>query len=79
MSVDSDQIEDDEFYNKRIALKILKFRCKPNRDMQPEEFKQASMKDMAQSDEVKSFREKCQATHGSIVSRGSQREKNSDD
>jgi hypothetical protein len=46
VSVDSDQIEEDEFNNKRIALKILKFRTKPNKNLEAEEFKQMSMSDM---------------------------------
>jgi len=49
MSLDSEQIEDEEFYNKRIALKILRFRSKPRTEIQAEEFKHASIKDMAKS------------------------------
>lgn len=49
MSLDSEQIEDEEFYNKRIALKILRFRSKPRKDIEAEEFKHASIKDMAKS------------------------------
>jgi len=51
----------------------LKFRCKPIKAIEAEEFKQMSMTDMSKNDEVKAFREKCQATHSSLVSRGSQR------
>ena len=73
MSLDSEQIEDEEFYNKRIALKILRFRSKPRKDLEAEEFKHASIKDMASSGQVANFRQKCQATHSSLVSRGSDR------
>jgi len=73
ISVDSDQIEEDEFNGKRIAIKILKFRCKPNSKLEAEEFKQMSLKDMNVNKDVKEFQEKCQATHSSLVSRGSQR------
>lgn len=78
MSLDSEQIEDEEFYNKRIALKILRFRSKPRQDIKPEEFKEASMKDMASSGQVANFRKKCQDTHSSLVSRGSDRPKSKD-
>ena len=72
-SLDSEEIEDDEFYSKRIALKILRFRSKPRKDIEAEEFKHASIKDMGKSSQVASFRQKCQATHSSLVSRGSDR------
>lgn len=54
-------------------MKILKFRCKPNKSLEAEEFKQMSMNDMNTNDDVKQYRDKMQATHSSLVSRGSQR------
>jgi len=59
ISVDSDQIEDDEFNGKRIAIKILKFRCKPNSKLEAEEFKQMSLVDMVGNEDVKNFQQKC--------------------
>lgn len=56
MSLDSEQLEDEEFYNKRIALKILRFRSKPLQELKAEEFKNASIKDMASSGQVANFR-----------------------
>lgn len=49
ISLDSDQIEDILFTNKRILLKILRFRSKSREEFDAEEFKQRSIKGMEAS------------------------------
>ena len=49
ISMDSDQIEDLIFTNKRILLKILRFRARSREDFDAEEFKQRSIKSMEKS------------------------------
>lgn len=49
ISMDSDQIEDLLFTNKRILLKILRFRSKTREEFDAEEFKQRSIKSMEKS------------------------------
>ena len=56
-SIDWNKIEDEEFYNKRIALKILKHRANPRANFVPEKFKNSAVRDMSRSGDVKAFRE----------------------
>jgi hypothetical protein len=60
LSMDSDQIADEEFQNKRIQLKILRFRSRPYATIGAEEFKTRSVVDMHRSVEVTEFRDKVQ-------------------
>jgi len=55
--VDWEKIEDDESFNKRIGIKILKNRAQPKPKFQPLNFKNAAMKDLQVSQSVKEFRE----------------------
>lgn len=55
--VDWDKIEDNEYFNKRIGIKILKQRAQPRSKFEPLDFKAGAMREMADSTTVKEFRE----------------------
>ena len=55
--VDWEKIEDDNFQNKRIAIKILKQRAQPRDQFKSELFKTQAIKEMNASETVKAFRE----------------------
>lgn len=56
--VDWDKIEDEEQFNKRIGIKILKSRAFPKERFQAQSFKDLAMKDLQESVSVKEFRER---------------------
>lgn len=55
--IDWDKIEDIEYFNKRIGIKILKQRAQPRPKFEPLDFKAEAMKELAQSTSAKEFRE----------------------
>jgi hypothetical protein len=54
--VDWEKIEDAEYFNKRIGIKILKQRAQPMSKFEPLEFKAGAMRELALSESVKEFR-----------------------
>ena len=50
--VDPEQLEDEQYYSKRINKHILKHRAQPRAEFKAEEFKSQAIKDMAMSGEV---------------------------
>ena len=56
--VDWLSIADDEYANKKICSRILKYRAHPNQQFQAEEFKQTAMKSMAASGQIADYRKR---------------------
>ena len=52
---DPKKIEDDEYFAKRINLKIMKERSNKRPDFKPEEFKKAYIKEMQKNEEVSEY------------------------
>jgi hypothetical protein len=73
MSMDSDQIEDELYHNKRILLKVMKFRSNPLEALEPEAFKTRSIQDIGANDKIKDFRGQINKNHEELLSRGSKR------
>lgn len=55
--IDWEKIEDDEAFNKRVGIKILKYRATPKPKFEPSAFKMQAMKELKESASVKEFRE----------------------
>lgn len=55
--VDWEQIEDEEQFNKRIGIKILKSRANPRPKFEPLDFKACAMRELENNPSVKDFRE----------------------
>lgn len=55
--VDWEKIEDEEQFNKRVGIKILKQRANPRVRFDPQEFRAVAMKDINSNNSVKEFRE----------------------
>ena len=55
--VDWEKIEDEEQFNKRVGIKILKQRANPRVRFDPHEFRAVAMKDIDSNNSVKEFRE----------------------
>lgn len=57
VKVDWEKIEDEESFNKRVGIKILKQRATPREKFNPEEFRAVAMRDINSNASVKTFRE----------------------
>ena len=55
--VDWEKIEDEEQFNKRVGIKILKQRAMPREKFNPQDFRAVAMKDMNSNHSVREFRE----------------------
>jgi len=55
--IDWEKIEDEESFNKRVGVKILKCRATPKPKFEPMAFKDLALKDLKESASVKEFRE----------------------
>jgi len=54
--VDWEQIEDDDFFDKRINIKILKFRSQPRQPFNAADMMQSAMSDLSKSGTIEKFR-----------------------
>ena len=56
--VDWSMIADEEYANRKICSRVLKYRAQPAGKFEAEEFKKSAMKTMAMSGEIANYRKK---------------------